>query len=157
MLTLPNGRREPELRKRHPQNTVFTKLVDYRTYRLEETPPHRYREAMQRASRSLTYLEQQHVAHFNGSVHLEVLSFLAQYTSETEVIVLGELEDVEFLPDFFIGNALANFKTAHGTAAASDKAFTWPYAVRHLLDTYATDGGISQGNDSDQHHGTKEE
>lgn len=35
IITRPKGILEAELRKRHPENNDITKLVDYRTYRLE--------------------------------------------------------------------------------------------------------------------------
>lgn len=80
MLTCETGRREHEMELRRQLNTNFDKLVNFRTCRSANTPLERYREAMARANRSITFFEQCHVPLFNRAVPFEVFNFLTHFT-----------------------------------------------------------------------------
>ena len=148
MLLRPLGRRCAGLRTHKPLDSDFAKLTNYRTYRLLPTPPATARESLGKTRRSHKYLKQAGVAVFSGGDPLALFPFLATFVVSAERCELGEMEAVELLPDFLTGGAESSYQIAKGTVNASGAAFTWPYAIQHLLTTYATDDNLREGVDA---------
>ena len=102
---------------------------------------------MNKATKSLKHMRRANVPTFSGADPLAILRMLAEFVERAEALELGEAEAVELLPRFLEGSAKASLDTAKGTITASGLAFTWPYAVSHLLETYCSDEHLRVGVD----------
>ena len=81
---------------------------------------------------------------FNGQDPIRVLSFLAKFVEEAELLHMTEAQAFLALPKLLLGFAKEQYDSVRGSADASEGGVScWPEAVQYLLRSYATSSAIN--------------
>jgi len=145
------GPKEPGLREIRPTNRKFSKLVSYRTYRLEITS-HRdgawrrgrgYEPSLGRKKRNQAYMTEHLPFRFAGKDPITILEFLSLFVEYADGIGLDEEDAYQILPHAIVGKASNHLNAGKRLGRGSVRGITnWPTAVQSLLTAYATNENI---------------
>lgn len=128
-----------------PADKQFTKLLSYRTYRLDHLVYGMNDSSATRIKRATEQLKSYLKPPFDGSDPIMVLSFLALFTERCNLLSISENEAFHVLPMVMAGNAEALFRSTSRLTGSSVHGVTdWPTAVQFLLRVYTKDEHISE-------------
>ena len=134
-----------------PQNDLFSKAIDYRTYRLESRSARYDASTALRINRYRKKLDVQMKTHtFGGQDPIAVLGFLVRFKMACDHNGVSEGAAVWCFQIYLTGQAHALFQSRlHGNTMAVDAEQrelleTYAEVVKFLLRTYATDEVISE-------------
>ena len=121
-----------------PSNREYRRVLDYRYYRLRNRRQKRDGKATKAVRKFISRLEVTlKDRKFDGVDKIKVLSFLAKYVNEADLLGMSEAQAVLALPTFLKGNAAMRYEAANSVG-------TWPETVQYLLLNYATDAVIEE-------------
>ena len=123
-----------------PSDREYRKLVDYRYYRLKNRSQKRSGKETKEVRKQIQKLEvTMKERKFDGADKIKVLSFLARFVREADLIGMSEAQAVLAFPHFLKGNASTRYEAANSVES-------WPETVQYLLQTYATEAVIQEAN-----------
>lgn len=84
---------------------------------------------------------------FSGKEHIPIFDFLTILTKEAEELVIGEGQLMVLLPHFLDRSAADQYRgAANGSSSGNVGGIVhWSEAVHHLMRTYTTKTGITEG------------
>ena len=138
----PRGPSVRGLKTLRPTNRDYTRLLDYRRYRLRKRNPLEPGEIDKVKDRINQILTSCPELRFDGTDPILVLDFLATLASEADLVTMSEEQAFVALPRFLRGLAKDQFETVKGTSRREGGVHGWPEAVQYLLRSYATNENI---------------
>ena len=145
ILSRKRGKKLKGLREIRPTNSLYDKLLSYRTYRMRRRSKRRsgretakvkdHVRRMQLAARDLS---------FDGSDPILILRFLARFIEEADMLEMSEAQAYIAVTYFLKGEVLRQFRAATYANSRDGGITCWPEAVQYLLRSYATNAAISQ-------------
>ena len=131
-----------------PSDPRYDRLVDYRTYRLQDTAQSRRGRETGKTRDHVKRLELSFKdSTFNGTDPVTVLSFLADVVIECDILEMSEAQAYLALPFLLTGSAKVQFRAARSVGRSTEGGVScWPEAVQYLLRKYAKSAFIRRAN-----------
>ena len=121
-----------------PSNRDYRKLLDYRYYRLKDRRQKRTGYATKKVKKQTSKLEVTlKDRKFDGSDKIKVLTFLAEFAEEADLLRMSEGQASLALKSFLKGSARTRYEAANGIGS-------WAESVQYFLVIYATDAVIEE-------------
>ena len=141
----PVGPPHEGLRSIKPANSLFDKLMSYRSYRLKLTTDVRTSFATSEVRTHLKNLTLTLKSHaFDGDDPILIFDFLTRFVNEADMLGMSEAQAFVALPAFLKGDAEVQFKANLSGASRLGGVTCWPEAVQYLLETYATPSAMRE-------------
>ena len=81
---------------------------------------------------------------FDGTDPIKILTFLAKFVEEADILRMSEAQAFIALPTFLSGQAQQQFNAVCGASFEEGGVSCWPEAVQYLLRSYTTSANINE-------------